>query len=376
MLDSTFEARNSEIRARELNGDAAVSLEGSSASLEGVTIEAEGAGGDYSVVRATGESNLEIRDGSVAAGAGRRSAAVLVDASVARISESELRAGPARESSDVLRSRESDVLLRDSRLVASDGASLSTAISAGGGELRLEGNTIEVEGERGATGLFARGTRITASRNAFRSGETSEFLHVVSLREVTASLDTNLFIGGRSREVIVGRMVDSETDWRNNTLRGGAGSRFTQGFNLSGSSRASLVNNVVFHAGDGTGTAIYASEDVRSLEITANAFSGWDAVYRRAPDGRRWLPPGGDPASEAGTAEALDRREDVESASNLDLSDQNVFADDVHLRSGAPLIDAGVYAGAGDGPRVDWDGQERPRPGEGTYDIGADEFFR
>ena len=376
LLNSTFEARNSEIRSRELDGDAAVSFEGSSASLERVSMEAEGPGRDYSVIRAGGESTLEMRNGSVTAGSGRRSAAVLVDGSVARFLESELRAGAARESSDVLRSRESVVLLRDNRLVASDGASISTAISASGGELRIEGNTVEVEGERGATGLFARGSRITASRNAFRSGETSEFLHVVSLRDVTATLDTNLFIGGRSREVIVGRIVGSETAWYNNTLRGGAGSRFTQGFNLNGSSRARLVNNVVFHDGDGTGTAIYASEDVQSLEMTANAFSGWDAVYRRAPDGRRWLPPGGDPASEAGTAEALDRREDVESASNLDLSDQNVFADDVHLRSGAPLIDAGVYAGGGDGPRVDWDGQERPRPGEGTYDIGADEYFR
>ncbi|NBF38881.1 MAG: hypothetical protein GVY14_00545 [Spirochaetes bacterium] len=376
LVDSTVEARNSDIRAHQLTGDAAVSLEESSASLQGVTIEAESSGGDYAVIHADRNSELEILNGSVTAGSGRRSAALRVDASIARIHDSELRAGPARESSDVIRARGSDVLLRESRLAASEGASISTAISTSGGELRLERNTVEVEGERGATGLFARGSRVTASRNAFRSGETSEFLHVVSLRDVTATVDTNLFLSGRSREVIVGRIVGSETSWYNNTIRGGVGSRFTQGFNLNGSSRATLVNNVVFHAGEGTGTAVYASEDVRSLEITANAFAGWDAVYRRAPDGRRWLPPGGDPASEARTAGALDRRDDLRAGSNLDLAEQDVFVDDVHLRSDAPLIDAGVYAGSLEGPRIDWDGQERPRPGEGTYDIGADEFFR
>ncbi|MFO7781640.1 MAG: hypothetical protein R6W94_08425, partial [Spirochaetia bacterium] len=305
LVDSTLEARNSDLRARELGGDAAVSLHGSSASLERVTIEAESAGGEYSVIHAGRDTELEIRNGSVTAGTGRRSAAVRVDDSVARIQNSELSAGAASESSDVVRARRSDVLLRDNRLSASEGASISTAISASGGELRLEGNTLEIEGDRGATGLSARGSRVTASRNAFRSGETSEFLHVVSLRDVTANLDTNLFLGGRSREVIVGRIVGSETSWYNNTIRGGAGSRFTQGFNLSGASRATLVNNVIFHAGEGTGTAVYAGEDVRSLEITANAFSGWDAVYRRAPDGRRWLPPGGDPESEAGSANEL-----------------------------------------------------------------------
>ncbi|NBF39252.1 MAG: hypothetical protein GVY14_02445, partial [Spirochaetes bacterium] len=284
LVGSTFEARNSDIQARELAGDAAVSMDGSSASLQRVTIDADSSGGDYSVIHADRDSELEIRNGSVTAGSGRRSAAVRVDESVASIYDSDLSAGPARESSDVVRVRQSDVLLRDNRLAASEGASISTAISASGGELRLEGNTVEVDGERGATGLFARGSRIAASRNAFRSGETSEFLHVVSLRDVTATVDTNLFLGGRSREVIVGRIVSSETSWYNNTIRGGAGSRFTQGFNLNGSSRATLVNNVVFHAGEGTGTAVYASEDIRSLEITANAFAGWDAVYRRAPD--------------------------------------------------------------------------------------------
>ncbi|NBB91308.1 MAG: hypothetical protein GVY23_08900, partial [Spirochaetes bacterium] len=275
-VDSTVEARNSDIRARQLVGDAAVSLAGSSVSLQSVTITAESAGGDYAVVLADRNSELEIRNGSVTAGAGRRSAAVRVDESVASIQNSELSAGAARESSNVVRARGSDILLRDNRIAASEGASISTAISASDGELRLEGNTVEVAGDRGATGLFARGSRITASRNAFRSGETSEFLHIVSLRDVTATLDTNLFLGGRSREVIVGRIVGSETSWYNNTIRGGVGSRFTQGFNLNGSSLATLVNNVVFHAGEGTGTAVYASEDVRSLEITANAFAGWD----------------------------------------------------------------------------------------------------
>ncbi|MFW5797740.1 MAG: hypothetical protein ACOCXE_04445, partial [Spirochaetota bacterium] len=376
LVDSEFELRNSDIRAADMEGEAAIVLDGGSAALENAAIEAERPGAGFSVMQVSGDGNLRMRDAQLVAGQGRRSTVLRIDESVAEIYESELRGGPGRESGDVLRSRLSEVLLRDSILAASADASIATVVGASGGELRIEGNTLEIEGERGATGLFARGSRIIASRNAFRAGDTADYIHLTSLRDVNATIDTNLFIGGRSRELIVGRIAGSQTALYYNTIHGGVGSRFTQGFNLSGASRARLVNNVVFHAGDGTGTAIYAGTDVRPLEISSNAFSGWDVVYREAPDGRRWVPPGGDPASEARTAEALDRREDVESASNLDLADQDVFTDDVHLKSGVPLIDAGEYVGGGDAPRVDWDGQERPRPGEGPSDIGADEFVR
>jgi hypothetical protein len=285
-------------------------------------------------------------------------------------------AGPAREASEAVRTANADVFIRDSVLRGSSEAPISTLISTSGGELTLEGSTLEIQGGRGATGILARGSRISASRNAFRAGRTGEFLHVTTLRDVRGVLDTNLFLDGESRELIIGRLVDSQTAWYNNTIRGGAGSRFTQAFNLSGASRTTLANNVIFHAGEGTGTAVYADANARRLAVTANAFGGWDMVFREAEEGRRWTPPGPGTSRGSQTAAALNERSGVEARGNIDVDDRDVFADDVHLRPGVPLIDAGIHPPDDAAPAVDWDGQERPRADEGAYDIGADEFFR
>lgn len=371
--ESDIEGRNLELAAGGLSGEAAVRLRGGGTSFESVTVEAGGDAGDFAVVGSDG-ADVRLAGTTLRTGEGRRTSAVRANGGSVRIFDSEVHAGPAADASEVVRARNAEVLIRDSVLVSSRDAGIGTVVSTDGGTLTLQGSSLEVAGRRGASGVFARGTRVSISRNAFRAGEADQFLHVMSMRDVTGTVDTNLVIGGRSRELIVGRLVGSDTAWYNNTIRGGAGSRFTQAFNIDGASRTRLVNNVLFHAAEGTGTAVYAGEDGSGLEIAANAFSGWDMVYRESSDGRRWSPPGGDDASGARTAGDLNARAGLDARGNLDLPDREAFTDDVHLSPDAPLIDAGVFPGA-DGPSVDWDGQERPQRGQGTYDIGADEYF-
>jgi hypothetical protein len=373
---SAIEARGLEVLARDVRGGSVLAFGGGQVLLDAVRIDGSAAGRDLNVLEARGGASVEIIDSTLRGGPSRRGSVIGAEGATVRVTGSELRAGTGREGSDAVRATGSDVTIRDALLGSEPGSAIATLIGASGGSLRLEDSTLEIAAGRGATGVFARGTRISVSRNAFRAGTTGEFLHMVSLRDVRGVIDTNLFLGGETRELIVGRVVDSETSWYNNTIRGGAGSRFTQAFNLTGSSRTQLVNNIVFHASDATGTAVYASDGRSRLQAMANAFSGWDMVFRSSPDGRRWTPPGEDEATGARSAEELNRREELDADGNIDLSGRDIFADDVHLRTGAPVIDAGVYPAAGEGPSVDWDGQERPGPAEGTYDIGADEFFR
>jgi hypothetical protein len=374
MERSRTEGRRLEVQARDVRGGSVLAFRGGEASFDNLSVDAAAPGRRLSVVEITEGGRIELTGASLTAGAARQSSLIHADEVTVSVADSELSAGPAGESSDTVRASASDVAIRGSVLSGGSEAAIRTLVGVSGGSLRLQGSTLEIAADRGATGVFARGARIAVSRNAFRAGAAGDFLHLVSLRDVTGVLDTNLFLGGESRELIIGRIVDADTRWYNNTIRGGAGTRFTQAFNLTGRSQTRLANNVLFHASEGTGTAIYTSDGEARLSARANAFSGWDMLVRTSRDGRRWTPPGGDEDAGAATATDLNGRDGFED--NIDVPGRDIFADDVHLRADAPLIDAGVYIRDAEGPAVDWDGQERPEPGEGAYDIGADEFFR
>ena len=374
--DSQLVMRRGSLMASGLTEEVALRIDGGSAELEDTKVEAARGGNRLVVLKGSGSAKITLSSSQLSAGSGRTTTVLDLEKAESRIADTELIGGPAEQTGTVLRARGGSTLLRNTTVRTNAEAGISTAASLETARFRMVGSRVVISGSRGATGISARGGRVEVSRTAFEATSAAEFMHLVSLRGSTGTVDTSIFDGGDSRELIVARLADAETRWYNNTIRSGTGSRFTQGFNVTGGSDTTLANNILFHATPGTGTAIYQTDGGAGITLTANAFAGWSTVFRQGRPDRRWERPGGDPASEVSTAAALNGRSGVNARINLDVEDQEVFSEGVHLAPGTPLIDAGVYLGDAGGPTVDWDGQQRPRPSEGNYDIGADEFFR
>jgi hypothetical protein len=281
-------------------------------------------------------------------------------------------------------------------LSTSERSRIATAVTADDAQTTIEGSTFTLRGSGGVAGVAVQGGRLTLGRSIFDAqGVVSGFLHLVAVRSTTSDLVANAFVARDAGEAIVARVTSSNVRFVNNTavteqIRGAA-----FGINAGGSSSVLVQNSLFSHDGSGNGRAVFAADRGATFTLRTNSFEGWESLYERSVGGFTRAQ-----SMRSATLSSLnetDRLESVTAGGNIPGSapaELDTTGRLPRLAAGAVEIDTGSVPPE-DLPyrNVDVEGQPRPAPaaGErpedgdspagtasepGTYDIGADEFYR
>lgn len=265
-------------------------------------------------------------------------------------------------------------VVKNSSIDAGSGGFSSSALGCiDGGCSTISGNTIRAVSYQSSTpNVLALG--VASSSPTFENndvigpecpnpigGMTS--LRVASFTNSSAILNNNVF---RDRlcmgRVDVVRLVAGGPILHNNTIQfttcAGCGPKY--GLFMDGTtSSAVLRNNILFNAG--------AADFANGFAVAENTNMADPTIFEH---NALWAPNGGTLYWDEGASALL-----LPAINNLAGSTGNISADPLldaamHLLSGSPCRNAGTAMGA---PAVDFD--YHPRPQEGAYDIGADEYL-
>jgi hypothetical protein len=257
---------------------------------------------------------------------------------------------------------------------------IASAVVTDGTNLRVEGSDFELRGRSGATGISAQGGSVAIGRSRF-AGRNVEagYVYAVVLRSTSADLVGNAFTGVDTGEFVATRLSDTRLRYVNNTILGSRVYGAAFGLNASGGSSVLVQNSLFAKEGAGRGRAVYAADAESEFTLRTNSFSGWEVLYERSTGGFTQARPtetaslgslnggGGGLMGFTGSANIAGSgtgRFDV--TTSVPRLDENA----AEIDAGSPPPEDLPFRNR------DIEGQERPAPAGGAFDIGADEFYR
>ncbi len=372
-----------------------LSVEGGRTVLDDVTVRGSPRGRDSALLSAR-DAQLFIQDGGVEAGGGDRSLGIRAESSRLAIGSSEVHAGTGERSARGVYATGGSLRIIDSRFSTSERSRIATAVTAADARTTIEGSTFTLRGSGGVAGVAVQGGSLTLGRSTFNAqGVSSGFIHLVAVRSATSDLVANAFVARDAGEVIVARVTSSDVRFVNNTavtekIRGAA-----FGINAGGTGSVLVQNSIFSHDGSGSGRAVFAADRGSTFTLRTNSFEGWESLYERSVGGFSRAR-----SSRSATLSSLNGAGGLEGVTATGNISGSAPAE-LDTTGRVPRLDAdAVEINAGSLPpedlpyrNVDLEGQPRPAPaasersedgdtpaGEaaetGTYDIGADEFYR
>jgi hypothetical protein len=122
---------------------------------------------------------------------------------------------------------------------------IATALSIVSGKLHMENSALNITGSYGATGLYIKNSRSEVTGSLFEGGESEDFLYYIHAEGTTGRFSDNSFKGGNSSDFIGSVLIDSSTEWTNNSLILGIGKTMSMGFLIKGTSQTVFSGNSI-----------------------------------------------------------------------------------------------------------------------------------
>ena len=354
--------------------------------LDEVRINAAVRTSDAPVIRVD-RAQVLMQGGSLIPGGGTQSLGIVASSSRIVLASSEISAGTGSRSARALETRGGSLTITDTALTLDGNSRIASAVVTDATTLRIEESSFDLRGTSGATAVTAQGGSVRIGRTSFAGRDVAAgYIHFVVLRSSSADLVGNVFVAENAGELLATRLSDSRIRFVNNTVLARRVNGAAFGINASGGSTVLVQNSLFAKEGTGRGRAMYAADAESQFTLRTNSFAGWEVLYERSTGGFSQ-------ARQAETASlgglnggaglsGFEGSGNVvgSSVSQLEMSTSilRLTADAVEIDAGSPPPDDLPYR------NVDIEGQQRPAPraprapraDEGTFDIGADEFYR
>jgi hypothetical protein len=360
--------------------------------LDGVYINAAAGTGDAPVI-ALDRAQLLMQGGSLVPGGGARSLGILASSSRLVLASTEVSAGTGSRSARAVETRGGSLTIRDSALTLDGNPRIASSIVTDATTLRIEESKFDLRGMSGASAVTAQGGSVRIGRTSFAGRDVAAgYIHFVVLRATSADLVGNVFVAENAGEVVATRLSDSRIRFVNNTVFAHRVSGAAFGINASGGSTVLAQNSLFAKEGAGRGRAMYAVDAESQFTLRTNSFAGWEVLYERSTGGFSQARQtetanlgslnGG--AGLSGFTGSGNIRGSAIPQLDMSTSVPRLTADAAEIDAGSRPPDDLPFR------NVDIEGQQRPAPHaphaprvrraadeeEGTFDIGADEFYR
>jgi hypothetical protein len=331
-------------------------------------------------VIALDRGQLLMEGGGLTPGGGTRSLGMRATGSRVVLSSAELSAGTGSRSARAVETKGGALTLSDTAIVLHESSRIGSALVTDGTNLRVEGSDFELQGRSGATGISAQGGSVAVGRSRFAgSNVAAGYVYAVVLRSTTADLVGNAFTSVNAGEFVATRLSDSRLRFVNNTVLASRVNGAAFGLNSSGGSSVLVQNSLFAKEGAGRGRAVYAADTDSKLTLRTNSFSGWEVLYERSTGGFTQARP-----TQTASLGSLNGGGSVLAGFTGSANIAGSGVDGFDLSTAVPRLDESAAEIDGGSPppedlpfrNRDIEGQERPAPAGGAFDIGADEFYR
>jgi hypothetical protein len=205
--------------------------------------EESGAAGSLIALHYARESSLDRV--TLNAGAGLVSTAVHSLSSDLRITNTAITAGKGRLASLGIKCDEGSLRLNRVSISLPKDAYIATAVSLVNADFEMANSAVSISGNYGATGLYLKNARFHVTGSAFEGGESEDFLYYIHAEGTAGEFSNNSLKGGKSSDFIGSVLIDSSTEWTNNTMSLGIGKTTSMGFLLKGKSRTIFFGNSI-----------------------------------------------------------------------------------------------------------------------------------